>query len=51
MSKLTPLMVTIIENKGGIPDQWKAAAEKLVSKPEEYIKLKQSKVLCKFYQN
>ncbi len=35
MSKLIPLLVTIIDNRGGIPDQWKAAAKTLGSRPEE----------------
>ncbi len=39
MSKLIPLLETIIQNRGGNAEQWKAAGKTLNSKPEEFINL------------
>jgi hypothetical protein len=35
MSKLIPLIETIMLNKGGSPELWQAAAKMINSKPEE----------------
>lgn len=34
-SKVTPLLETIFENRGGEPDQWKAVMRQINDKTEE----------------